>query len=115
MSTRPVPARLRRISVAVSEAVWSRCALAALYVLAAVVLVRFALRVHSFQPDEFIYVDQGRQVAVRFPSALWDTNLFKYGIERLNPLVQAMLDALFKTPTALTADKAINAAAFASV
>src|ERR671935_2681505 len=115
MSTRPVPARLRRVSLAVPAVVWSRLGLAALYLVAAVALVHFALRVHSFQPDEFIYVDQGRQVVARFPQALWDTVLFKYGVERLNPLVQALCDALFNTPTALTAHKVINAAAFASV
>jgi hypothetical protein len=114
MSTRPAPARLRRVSLAMPAVVWSRVALAGLYLIAAVALVHWALRVHTFQPDEFIYVDQGRQVTTHFPDALWDTVLFKYGLERLNPLVQALCAALFNTPNALTAHKVINAAAFAS-
>src|SRR5256714_13970699 len=115
MSTRPAPARLRRVSLAIPAVVWARLALAALYLVAAVALVHWALRVHSFQPDEFIYVDQGRQVTAHFPDALWDTVLFKYGVERFNPLVAALCAALFSTPTALTAHKVVNAAAFASV
>jgi hypothetical protein len=115
MSTRPVPARLRRISLPFPAVAWGRIAVGALYVVAALALVRFALRVHSFQPDEFIYVDQGRQLADRFPEALWDTVLFKYGIERLNPVVQAVCDGLFGTATALTVHKVVNAAAFALV
>jgi hypothetical protein len=90
-------------------------ALVALFVLAAALLARWALQVRSFQPDELIYVTEGRGIAAAFPHALWDHQLFRYGIERLNPLLAAVADALLPTPAALTAHKAVNATAFASV
>src|SRR4051794_13925637 len=66
-----------------------------LFAVASAVLVHYALEVHTWQPDEVIYVLQGRGLADNFPSALWDTQLFVYGIERLNPLYGAFTSAVF--------------------
>ena len=83
--------------------------------LGAIVLARYALDVRSFQPDEVVYTTQGRELAARFPSALWDTTLFHLGLERLNPLIGALTSSLFSAGTAIAVHKVINAIAFASV
>src|SRR6185436_13324131 len=75
----------------------------------------YALLVHTFQPDEVIYVLQGRALADDFPSALWNTNVFAYGIERLNPLLGALTATIFnETSTAMQAQKVLISTAFAS-
>src|SRR3954452_5091138 len=90
--------------------------LIALFAVAGAVLVHYALQVHTWQPDEVIYVTQGRVLATDFPSALWNTHLFEYGIERLNPLYGALTNWLFSdTATAMQVHKALIAVSFASV
>src|SRR3954447_8102955 len=90
--------------------------LLALFATASAVLVHYALQVHTWQPDEVIYVTQGRVLATDFPSALWNTHLFEYGIERLNPLYGALTNWLFSdTATAMQVHKALIAVSFASV
>lgn len=87
-----------------------------LFVVAAIVLALTALKVRTFQPDELIYVTQGRAVADDFPGALWNTaELFQLGPQRLNALFGAISSALFDTGGALAAHKVLNATAFASI
>src|SRR5213592_3953404 len=89
--------------------------LVALFAVASAVLARYALHVHTWQPDEVIYVFQGRALAHDFPSALWNTHLFEYGIERLNPFYGALTTWLFSTTaTAMQAQKVLIAISFAS-
>jgi hypothetical protein len=89
--------------------------LLAAFALAAVVLVHYALRVHTWQPDEVIYILQSRALADHFPSALWDTGVFQYGIERIGPLYGALTALVFShTATSMEAHKVLVAVSFAS-
>ncbi|MEX2195735.1 MAG: hypothetical protein WD844_10665 [Thermoleophilaceae bacterium] len=87
---------------------------AAVFLLGAVLLGRQSLRVHTFQPDEFIYVTQARELVKRFPDALFDERLFYLGFERVHQLLQAAAISLFPPVDALRAGKLIPAVAFAS-
>jgi heme/copper-type cytochrome/quinol oxidase subunit 4 len=90
--------------------------LLALFMVASIVLVHYALQVHTWQPDEVIYVTQGRQLGADFPSALWNTQIFHYGVERIVPFLGALTGWIFSdTATAMQVHKALIATAFASV
>src|SRR5436305_11077282 len=84
----------------------------ALFGVAAFVLARYALRVHSFQPDEVIYVTEGRRLALDFPLGLFDQKLYTYGIERLIPFSVALTSVVFNsTGTAMQVEKVLIATA----
>lgn len=62
---------------------------AGLMVGAAVLYALFALRVGSFQPDEWYYMELARVIAHHFPAGLWQQGIYWRGIERIDQLVLA--------------------------
>ena len=90
--------------------------LLALFAIASAVLVHYALLVRTWQPDEVIYVLQGRELGNDFPAALFNTQIFHYGVERIVPFLGALTGWIFSdTGTAMQVHKSLIAIAFASI
>src|SRR4051794_14683410 len=88
--------------------------LVAAFALAAVVLVRYALRVHSFQPDEYIYVTEGRRIAQDVGNIFNGAYFLPTGIARLNAIAGAVSQWLLPNDAALPGHKVVNAVGYAS-
>jgi hypothetical protein len=119
---RPVPLRRPRAQAG-RAARWSLArvaripagwALAGLVALGAAYLWMWASRVSTWQTDENLFVYLARLTPHYMPQALWDTELFQRGIQRLEIFVLAVPLALMRSPEAFQTARAFNDLAFAS-
>jgi hypothetical protein len=78
------------------------------------VYARYALRVATFQLDESLYTHEARFIAAHFPSALWQSNIFPRGLQRLDQLLLAPPFAFMRGPGAFEVDRVIQCLLFAS-
>ncbi len=81
--------------------------------LVALIYVIYALRVGNFQDDEEQYLSVARSVAAHFPSALWQSNLFVRGTQRLDQIILALPFALMRGPGAYQLAHVIQCVLFA--
>ncbi|HEX6713736.1 MAG TPA: hypothetical protein VF066_10135 [Thermoleophilaceae bacterium] len=72
--------------------------LAVAFASTAVWLYVWASRTHSFQNDEMAYVYQARWIDTGLPHSLWDFDVVRTGIQRLNILILAPIVGLFGGP-----------------
>ncbi|HLH14807.1 MAG TPA: hypothetical protein VKV16_08455, partial [Solirubrobacteraceae bacterium] len=89
-------------------------AFAVIVVIAAAFYIHYALRIGSFQQDESLYLHQARYVVQYFPSALWQSNIFVRGLQRLDPLVLALPFTFMRGPGAFEFDRVVQCLLFVS-
>ncbi len=88
--------------------------LALLVVAAACFYMVYALRIGSFQPDEWYYMELARYIAGHFPSGLWAEGIYWRGIQRLDQLVLAAPFAFLRGASVYEVAHGIQAFLFAS-
>lgn len=74
----------------------------------------YALRVGTFQPDEWYYMELARVIAGHFPSGLWQQGIYWRGIQRIDQLVLAAPFALLRGASVYEVAHAIQALLYAS-
>jgi hypothetical protein len=89
-------------------------ALCALVIVAAAVYTIYALRMKSFQPDEWYYTELARFTARDFPEALWYPGIYGRGIHRVDQLFLAIPYAFLGTPSSYQVGHAVQAFLYAS-
>lgn len=102
--------RVRRLDKGLIDA----ALLAALVIGAATLYMVYALRVHSFQPDEWYYMELARVIAGHFPAGLWQHGIYWRGIQRIDQLVLAAPFAILRGAAVYEVAHAIQALLFAS-
>jgi hypothetical protein len=74
----------------------------------------YALRVSTFQPDEWYYMELARVIAGHFPSGIWQHGIYWRGIQRIDQLVLAAPFALLRGASVYEVAHAIQALLYAS-
>ncbi len=78
------------------------------------VYAHFGLRVATFQLDESLYIHEARYVASHFPSALWQSQVFQRGLQRLDAILLAIPFAFMRGPGAYEVDRVLQGLLYAS-
>jgi hypothetical protein len=74
----------------------------------------YALRVTTFQPDEWYYMELARVIAGHFPSGLWQHGIYWRGVQRIDQLVLAAPFALLRGASVYQVAHVIQALLYAS-
>lgn len=106
----PLPRRVAGAKPWIREA----APLAGLVVTATALYSLYALRVDTFQPDEWYYMELSRVIAAHFPSGLWQSGIYWRGIQRIDQLVLAVPFALLRGASVYEVAHVIQALLYAS-
>jgi hypothetical protein len=74
----------------------------------------YALRIATFQSDEELYMRLARNVALHFPSALWQAGIYTRGLQRLDPVLLSAPFFFMRGPGAFQIDHVLQCLLFAS-
>jgi hypothetical protein len=85
-----------------------------LIVAATALYLHYALRVGSFQPDEWYYMQLAHYVAGHFPSGLWQEGIWFRGVQRLDQLILALPFAVARGASVYELGHLIQAFLYAS-
>ncbi len=107
------PARRRR-ALSVRPSLLDAALLGALVVAATCLYTFYALKIGSFQPDEWYYMELARYIAGHFPAGLWQEGIYWRGIQRIDQLVLAAPFALLRGASVYEAAHVIQALLYAS-
>jgi hypothetical protein len=88
--------------------------LAALVVAGTSLYTVYALRIGSFQPDEWYYMEVARAIAQHFPAGLWQKGVYWRGVQRLDQLILAAPFAFLRGASVYEAAHVIQALLYAS-